>query len=619
MADGSIGSLKQALNDRINDVCQRLYPQGRFEGNEFVYDPGTGKIKVAIRGNKIGVWSWFGSDEIGGDVIDLWCFARGQKLPEALDDIRSYLGRERPEPFKAPKREWKRPKQPAQKQPAELVKDYLTENRNLPWEVLERYRIGEQGRLIVFPFMRGETLVMAKLREAVDGVDPKPTEGGCEKILFGWQADNGASRRALITEGEIDAMSMAAYVSGSAAHSDILCLSVPYGGGGGNKQDWIESEYDALDRFETIFLCLDNDPVGEAGTAEIIRRLGHERCRVVKLPRKDANDCLVEGLAAADILRCIDDAKTVDPHGLRRPSDFRQEVYDIFFPPEGRRVGYSLPYVDVGDKLLFRPGELTLWSGAQGSGKSQILSNATVNWIQQDSRICIASLEMRSAQTLWRMTKQAANVGLPTRPMIDKALDWMNDGILLYDIMGKSKLPKLLEVFEYARAKYGCDQFIVDSLMRLGIANDDYRAQEETAFELVEWAASKKVHVHLVAHSRKRSEKGPRNVPEADDIKGASEIAANAFNILTVWRNHEREEILERGAPTDPVEIEEYNKILNQAGVILNCCKQRNGDWDGKARLWFNRTTYQYRGPADSKFGIEYVGAPAASSSNSAA
>lgn len=61
-------------------------------------------------------------------------------------------------------------------------------------------------------------------------------------------------RAVVLCEGEIDCMSYAQY--------GISALSVPFGGGKGAKQQWIEFEYHNLDRFEEIFISMDVDDVG---------------------------------------------------------------------------------------------------------------------------------------------------------------------------------------------------------------------------------------------------------------------------------------------------------------------------------------------------------------------
>jgi twinkle protein len=84
---------------------------------------------------------------------------------------------------------------------------------------------------------------------------------------------------------------------------------VPFGGGKGAKQQWIEYEYHNLDRFDEIWLSLDNDEVGREAAKEIARRLGEHRCRMVELPHKDINECLMAGMSEDDVWQCLGTAK----------------------------------------------------------------------------------------------------------------------------------------------------------------------------------------------------------------------------------------------------------------------------------------------------------------------
>lgn len=208
-------------------------------------------------------------------------------------------------------------------------------------------------------------------------------------------------------------------------------MSVPYGGGKGAKQKWIENEYDRLERFERIFISTDMDRAGEEAATEIVSRLGRHRCYRVKLPRKDANACLVDGIDQAEMERCLAEAQSLDPDGLKHASNFTEEVTRLFWPEEGERPGYSTPFGKLDGKLHFRPGELTLWSGAAGAGKSQILSDCVPHWIKEGSRICLSSLEMKSAQTLRRMVKQTGGVDRPTEGFIFDILAYLDRGAAL--------------------------------------------------------------------------------------------------------------------------------------------------------------------------------------------
>lgn len=578
-----IVAIKRMLADRAQSVAEMLLPGGRKEGQEWRAGSVDGEkgqsLGVHLSGQKAGIWQDFQSGE-GGDLLDLWCAAKGLTLAQALDAARDWLGVARPEPYREPKKSYQRPPKPRCSAPRGRARDYLVETRNIQPVVLDAYRIGEQDDEIIFPFLLPDgELALAKARKAEDGAKPRPTAANCEPVLFGWQAIHEGAREVVITEGEIDALSWASF--------GIAALSVPFGGGKGGKQNWIENEFERLERFERIYISTDMDRPGDEAAEEIASRLGRHRCYRVKLPHKDANECLVAGVGEFAMRDALAKAEALDPDGLKRASDYADKVVHLFWPAHEERQGYTVPYAKITDKLHFRPAEMTLWSGAAGSGKSQIISDCIPHWIKQGSRICLASLEMKGEQTLRRMCKQTGGLDRPTAQYIERILDWLDGGLLLYERVGKAGVPALLEVFDYARAKYGCDQFIIDSLMRLGIAQDDYNGQEKAVFQIVDWTIQHNVHLHLVAHSRK-GERG-QGAPETEDIKGAMEIGANAFNILTVWRNRKHEEAV-AAAKTDAERLE----LEQHPGVVLNVAKQRNGDFEGKVGLWFDQSTYRY-------------------------
>lgn len=578
-----ITAIKRELMSQVKAVCEHLLPAGKLIRQEWEAGSIGGEVGKSLKVNiQKGVWSDFQTGE-GGDLIDLWREVKGLTLREAFVEIRDYLGIEVPH-FHKIKKEWNRPKSPQCTTPKSQVLAYLTEDRNVPAEILSRYKIGEQGANIVFPFLRDGVLILAKTREAVNGAKPKPTEANCEKILFGWQAIPDDARKVYITEGEIDALSLAAY--------GFPALSVPFGGGSGNKQDWLENEYDRLTIYEEIYLCLDDDGPGKEGAQEIARRLGH-RCRIAKLPRKDANQCLVDGIPQSQIEGAIANAETLDPETLGVYTDYTENVVSLLWPDGDRPVGYSVPYAKFKDKIFFRPGEVTVWTGQTGAGKSQLLSDCSVDWMKQGSKLCIASLEMSPPQLIKRMVKQSTNTDRPTIEIINEAIGWFYEHGVLYTKVGKAGIESMLSAFEYAMGKWGCDQFVIDSLMRLGIAGDDYNGQEATMYQIVDWTIQNNVHTHFVCHNRKASadRPGPQG---SEGIKGGMEIGANAFNIIEIWRDPKFEEAKDKrdnGVTLD----EKEEKLLEIGGVVFNCSKQRNGDWTGKGRLHFNLETYQYR------------------------
>jgi twinkle protein len=265
--------IKQRLAERVLEVAQMLLPAGRKESNEWRAGSTAGEkgqsLGVHLSGPKSGIWSDFNTGE-GGDILDLWCSARKISLSDVLGEARNWLGVSRPVPYRDPRPAYVRPPKPRCGPPKNAVLDYLTVNRNLPKAAIDAYKIGEDGNRIIFPFLLPDgTLALAKAREAADGAKPMPTAAGCEPVLFGWQVVPPNAREITLTEGEIDAASMMAY--------GFPALSVPFGGGAKGKQNWIENEFERMERFERIYLALDMDEPGEQAAAEIASRLGRHR------------------------------------------------------------------------------------------------------------------------------------------------------------------------------------------------------------------------------------------------------------------------------------------------------------------------------------------------------
>ena len=79
-------------------------------------------------------------------------------------------------------------------------------------------------------------------------------------------------------------------------------------------------------------------------------------------------------------------------------------------------------------------------------------------------------------------------------------------------------------------------------------------------------------------HSRKLADEF--SPPGKFDAKGTGTITDLADNVVTVWRNKKKEYFPEKHAD-DP-------------DALLICDKQRNGEWEGKVRLWFDKDSMQY-------------------------
>lgn len=277
-----------------------------------------------------------------------------------------------------------------------------------------------------------------------------------------------------------------------------------------------------------------------------------------------------------DFSEYMDETDTA--HRVRSSGDYAQQVVDYFHGPEGNK-GASLPWKVASGKIGFRPGETTLWGGFNGSGKSMVLGQACVNFCRNGQRVVIASMEMRPMLTLARMCRQEYG-RTPPVSAISQFHAWTDPVMWLYDQLGAVRQDKMLAVLRYCADQLKADHFVIDSLMKCGIGEDDYNAQKHFIDQLCTIGRDSGMHIHLVAHSRKQ--KDEMSAPGKMDIKGTGTMTDQVDNVVTVWRNKKQEEEARKGIiGTDP-------------DCLLICDKQRNGEWEGKIGLFFNPDTFSF-------------------------
>lgn len=269
---------------------------------------------------------------------------------------------------------------------------------------------------------------------------------------------------------------------------------------------------------------------------------------------------------------------------VRPASSWTQGVIDHFALPI-EATGATLPWGATQSRIRLRPGELSIWAGVNGHGKSALLSQVMLDLaVKQQVSSCIASMEMRPIATLARMARQATSEESPGPRSVRAFHDKLTDLMWLYDQQGTVRHDRMLAVVRYCREELRIQHFVIDSLMKCGINGDDYNAQKRFVDSLSTYARDSGLHIHLVCHSRKKdSEDRPM---DKFDIKGASEITDMADNVFTLWRNKAKEAKAERG--------DDDESSRADPDAVMMCDKQRHGEWEGRIALWFNKTAMQY-------------------------
>lgn len=421
------------------------------------------------------------------------------------------------------------------------------EGRGIPENILTRNRIGFKDSSIMFPYLKDCKIVNAKYRTN----DKRfRQEAGAEKIFYGLDDIRGCEE-VIIVEGEIDKLSFEV-----AGYENVL--SVPDGAPSlqannyESKFSYIANCEEELEGVRKIILAVDNDAPGRKLEAELIRRLGPERCWRVTWPEgcKDANDVLVKH-GEFKIMEVLDNAQPVPVAGLFSVADFREELITLY--ENGMPGGESTSWFSVDSYYTVRQGELTIVTGIPGHGKSELIDALMINLaVKSQWGFAVFSPENHPVQ---------AHIAKLVQKLIGKPFGKGYQGC-----MGKEEV---LEAYDFLDKYFSFisppdDELTVDhiiskakvAVMRFGIKGmcidpwnelDHSRPPGKTETEYISecltkirrFARNYKVHVWLIAHPVKlqRGKDGKYPIPSPYDISGSAHFRNKADNCLCVWRD----------------------------------------------------------------------------------
>lgn len=257
---------------------------------------------------------------------------------------------------------------------------------------------------------------------------------------------------------------------------------------------------------------------------------------------------------------------------IRDASSYYEQVkHQILNPDEDS--GLSLPWEKAVD-FRFRDSELTIWTGYNGHKKSMMLGFVVLGLLAQGAKACIASLEMPPRKTLWRMCKQWTGTNDPPLDTLERYFSWLHKKLWIYDQVGTVKMDRMIGVARYAITELGVTHFVIDSLMKCGINDDDYNGQKRFVDELATLAKDTGAHIHLVAHAKK-PETGKETIPSTKyGVAGSANITNLADNVIVVFVQKD--------------EKKDYD-------IVMRVEKQRNGEAEPSYILQFDQKSLQFR------------------------
>jgi twinkle protein len=293
-----------------------------------------------------------------------------------------------------------------------------------------------------------------------------------------------------------------------------------------------------------------------------------------------------------DLDQYIELTSMMDASQIHSAGKWRDEVLER---SKGQKIwGAKLPWSKTWETFRLREGELTLFAGANASRKSMICGEIILHLLKH-SKVCLASLEMKPSESLYRMLMQSAGAreGTPNETFIDEFTAFTDKNLVIFDQLDTVKPDRVLAIINYCAKELGCKYIFVDSLAKCGTGFQDYSAETEFVNKLQHSAKTLGIGIILVAHIRKPPQADDNWIPDKYSIRGASTLSDMADNVILTASNPKRKQLKELTKITE-LDEKQQEYLAKHKDQKLIIAKQRHaGGWEGTYNFYFHDNSLQ--------------------------
>lgn len=281
--------------------------------------------------------------------------------------------------------------------------------------------------------------------------------GSFSERFFGQHLFQGGGKKLVITEGEIDCLTVS-QVQGN----KYPVVSIPTGAASAAKV--FRANFNWLESFEEVIAMFDMDDAGRKAVKSVSGILSPNKLKIAWLPCKDPNECLQEGKSDA-VVKAVWEAKTYTPADIIKGD----ELWEVLSKHE-ESLNYPLPWdiplQNMTDGL--RKGELVVITAGTGIGKTTFVRQLAYHLGTE----CYCKVGMLMLE---ENVKHTANglvclkLGKPAhRPIIDseykKAFEDIMDNFVFYNHFGSIECEDLLQTIRYMVTGEQVDFVVLDHI-----------------------------------------------------------------------------------------------------------------------------------------------------------
>ena len=265
--------------------------------------------------------------------------------------------------------------------------------------------------------------------------------------------------------------------------------------------------------------------------------------------------------------------------------------------------------VDVIDQKMrgLKKGFVTCLSGLRAAGKSSIISQLTIEAVQQGYRTALFSGELQPKNLLKWLTLQAAgkayvketqydNYYVVPEPYGEVISKWMDEKVYVYNNYYGNEFSSIMDQIRKCVVEHKVDLVILDNMMALNLmemGSDRYQQQSHFVECLENFAKAANVHILFVAHPRKSV-----GFLRLDDVSGSNDIVNRVDNAFILHRvNNDF-----RRLTKDMFKWKDDNELYQSTNVIEICKDRDGGVQDEFIPLFFEDSTKRLRNsPGENK------------------